>query len=297
MNRRKLFKIAGATIATGMTASCATAKKEERVNPFKKSFCLWCYNGVWNVDQAIDAAVKLGCHGIELVPKKDWPKLKAAGLECSVVSAGHGYVKAMNNRKFHDECVKSLTQAIDDAHEAGYKNVITFIGFADTTNEGGSLVTREEGIKNSIDGFRRIVGYAEKKGVILQLEMLNSRDPVKMKGHPGYQGDNLEFCGEVIRTVNSPNLKLLFDIYHVQIMQGDLCRRIEENIDIIGHIHTAGCPGRNELDDRQEINYPAVIQKLADLGYKGYVTHEFIPTRDPYEGLVEAFANCSVRPS
>jgi hydroxypyruvate isomerase len=140
-----------------------------------------------------------------------------------------------------------------------------------------------------------VVGHAEKAGITLCLEHLNSRDGSDpMRGHPGYQGDDLDWVVSIIRKVGSPRLKLLFDIYHVQIMHGDVIRRIEENKDVIGHIHTAGNPGRGELDEAQEIQYAAVMKKLLAIKYAGYVGHEFIPTRDPLAGLKQAISVCDV---
>ncbi|MCH2207433.1 MAG: TIM barrel protein [Lentisphaerales bacterium] len=294
MDRRNLLKMAGGSLAlSSISCQSATVAGSSKSFPFKKSFCFWCYKDHWGIEQQIDAALKLGCDGIELVDPKHFDKLKAAGLECSLTTS-HGYTKGMNNKIFHDENIKKMKERIDVTKKYGFSNVITFVGFADTTKFGGSKIDPEEGIKNCIEGYKKIIGYAEKKGITLQMEILNSRVEEKMKGHPGFAGDTVEYCGEIIRAIGSENLKILFDIYHVQVMQGDLITRIGENADIIGHIHTAGCPGRNELDDTQEINYPAVMKKLKEIGYKDYVTHEFIPTREPYNGLVEAFERCSI---
>jgi hydroxypyruvate isomerase len=151
------------------------------------------------------------------------------------------------------------------------------------------------GAQNCVDSFKQIVPYAEKKNVTICLEMLNTRDDSHpMKGHPGYQGDHTDYCIDIIRRVGSPNLKLLFDVYHVQIMDGDVIRRIRQLHEYIGHIHTAGNPGRGELDDAQEINYKAVMQALVDVGYDGFVGQEFIPTRDPLDGLRQAIEVCDV---
>jgi hydroxypyruvate isomerase len=146
-----------------------------------------------------------------------------------------------------------------------------------------------------VAGFKQIVGYAEKKGINLAIEMLNSRvTDHPMKGHPGYQGDHVDYCMEIIRQVGSNRLGLLFDIYHVQIMDGDIIRRIHQCGEAIMHVHTAGNPGRGELDAAQEINYPPCMQALLDIGYKGYVGQEFIPTRDALAGLTEAVKLCDV---
>ena len=143
-------------------------------------------------------------------------------------------------------------------------------------------------------GFKEIIGHAEKNKVTLVLEMLNSRYSKDMIGHPGYQGDHTEYCVDIIKRVGSERLKLLFDIYHVQIMDGDVITRIKQHKDVIGHVHTAGNPGRGELDDLQEINYPPIMSALLEVGYKGYVGQEFMPTRDPLAGLREAVALCDV---
>ena len=150
------------------------------------------------------------------------------------------------------------------------------------------------GLENCVSAYKKIVGYAEKKGVNLCLEMLNSRVATEMKGHPGYQGDHTDYCIEIIKRVGSPRLKLLFDIYHVQIMDGDIISRIRENREYIGHYHTAGNPGRNEIDQTQEINYEPIMKEIASGDYQGYVGQEFIPTRDPFQGLKEAVELCDV---
>ena len=156
-------------------------------------------------------------------------------------------------------------------------------------------MTDEEAFDNCVTGLKKIAGHAEKQNVTICLEHLNTRDDSHpMKGHPGYQGDNVDAVADMLRRVGSDNVRLLFDIYHVQIMNGDVIRRIEECKDIIGHVHTAGNPGRGELDESQEINYPAIMQKLLAIGYKGYVGQEFIPTRDPFVGLREAVMLCDV---
>ena len=156
-------------------------------------------------------------------------------------------------------------------------------------------ISAEQGAKNCVKGLKKIIGYAEKKGVTICIEHLNTRDDSHpMKGHPGYQGDKIDYVCDIARAVGSPNMKVLFDIYHVQIMDGDVIRRIEQCKDVIGHIHTAGNPGRKELDDTQEINYPPIMRKLLDIGYKGHVGQEFIPTGDPMKGLIEAVELCDV---
>ena len=295
MDRRNLLKLAGASVAAGAVGCASNTERTicPKSNPFKKSFVSWCYNKVWPLEKQIEEAIALGCTALEFVPPKKWDLLKKGGLECNMVGS-HGYVKGMNNKDHWAECETKLRNSIDNASAAGFPNVISFTGFYDTTKQGGSVVDDETGQKNCIEAYKKIIGYAEKKNVKIQIEVLNSRVNEKMKGHPGYSGDRVEYIADIIRAVGSPNLQILFDIYHVQVMQGDIITRINENKDIIGHIHTAGCPGRGELDDKQEINYRAVFKALKDTGYREYVSHEFIPTRDARQGLVEAFNLCCV---
>lgn len=293
MDRRNLLKLAGASVAATAVGCASTEKVELKANPFKKSFVSWCYNKVWSFEKQIEVALALNCTALELVPPKKWDLLKKAGLECNMVGS-HGYVKGWNNKKHWAECERKLHESIDNASAAGFPNVISFTGFSDTTKQKGSVIDDETGKANCIEGFKKVIGYAEKKNVKIHIEVLNSRVNESMKGHPGYSGDRVEYIADIIKAVGSPNLKILFDIYHVQVMQGDLITRIKANKDIIGHVHTAGCPGRGELDDKQEINYKAVFQALKDTGYREYVSHEFIPTREPRQGLVEAFKLCRV---
>jgi hydroxypyruvate isomerase len=160
---------------------------------------------------------------------------------------------------------------------------------------GRRVIDPDEGLKNCVAGFKRVVGYAEKKQINLAIEMLNTRaSDHPMKGHPGYQGDHVDYCMDIIRQVGSPRLGLLFDIYHVQIMDGDIIRRIRQCGEAIKHVHTAGNPGRGELDETQEINFPPIMKALIDIGYQGFVGHEFIPTRDPLAGLTQAVRLCDV---
>ena len=184
-----------------------------------------------------------------------------------------------------------------DAYMKAYIDLAPQIGAEWIVVHGGYHFTacRTIRMQASIERLKRISAYAEKKGVNVCLEMLNTRDDSDPnKGHPGYQGDHIDYCLDIVKKVGSPNMKLLFDIYHVQIMDGDVIRRIHECGEHIGHVHTAGNPGRGELDNDQEINYPPIMKALLDIGYKGFVGQEFIPTRDPLQGLTEAVELCDV---
>ncbi len=295
VTRREIFAgMAGAmgTLSLAKLAESEETKKEARAvtrGRINQSVASWCFENYWDLDKTCQIARQLGCKSIELVPPENWATLKKYGLVCALVSS-HMFVRGMNNPLHWKECLSTMEKAIDDAAEAGFKSVITFTGYGDTSGEEkGSKVDPEEGAKNCVEGYKKIIGHAEKKKVNLCLEQLNTRDDTHpMKGHPGYQGDHVDYCMDIIKKVGSPNMKLLFDVYHVQIMDGDLVRRVKQCGEYIGHVHVAGCPGRGELDQNQEINFPPVMRALIDIVYKGFVGHEFIPTRDPLEGLTEA---------
>jgi hydroxypyruvate isomerase len=286
---------AGASIGTAR-ASAETSETGGRAvtrGRLRQSVCLWCFEKHWDLQQTCRIAAELGCRSVELVEPQHWPVLKKHGLVCALTPA-HMFIRGMNNPAHWDECLEKLRSGIDASAAAGFPNVITFTGLADTTAHGGSKVDPDEGIRNCVEGYKKVIGQAEKAGVNICLEMLNSRVDKHMIGVPGYQGDHTEYCVEIIRRVGSPRMKLLFDIFHVQIMDGDLIRRIREYKDLIAHVHVAGNPGRGELDETQEINYPAVMKALAEVGYQGYVGQEFIPTGDPLAGLRQAVVACDV---
>ncbi len=258
----------------------------------RQSIVQWCFAKYWEPEPMAALAKALGCGSIELIEPKYFPILKKHGLECAIgtidMAPDAPFVRGFNNPKHHDAVIKATTDAIDACSEYGYKNVIAFTGMADG-------IPPDVGADNCVAGFKKILGHAEKKKVTLCLEMLNTRDSSHpMKGHPGYQGDHTEYCIDIIKRVGSPNLKLLFDFYHVQIMDGDVIRRLKQHKDYIGHVHTAGNPGRGELDENQEIAYPALMRALLEIGYKGYVGQEFIPNRDPLAGLRQAISLCDV---
>ena len=289
------FAASSGLAALSPKPASAAAETLAKNGKIKQSIVHWCFErgAKWKVADTIKAAKELGCVSVEGCAPEHWDLLKENNLKCAYVGA-HGFVKGMNNPIFWDANFKAIHERIDKCAEYGNPNVLSFTGFADTTAQGGSVISLEDGKKNCIEAYKKVIGYAEKKGVVLLMEHLNTRDSAEMKGHPGYQGDNVDYCADIIRAVGSPNMKLLFDIYHVQIMHGDVTRRLEQCKDIIGHVHTAGNPGRCEIGQDQEINYPPLMRKLLEIGYTGYVGHEFIPTRDPMEGLREAVSLCDV---
>jgi len=295
ISRRKLLQNSGALAATalalGLQQTHAGENQSGPDQPLKgninQSVVHWCFKKYWDIEKTAQVANQLGIKSIELTPPENWETLKKHGLTCAIASS-HGFKAGFNNPEHWDQCIEILRKRIDECADGGVKNVITFTGMRDGISD-------EAGAKNCVAGFKKIIGHAEKKKVNLCLEMLNSRDDSHpMKGHPGYQGDNTEYCIDIIKQVGSDRMKLLFDIYHVQIMDGDVIRRIRQHKDYIGHVHTAGNPGRGELDQKQEINYPPIMQALQEIGYQGYVGQEFIPTRDPYQGLKQAVQLCDV---
>ncbi|HEY3963140.1 MAG TPA: TIM barrel protein [Planctomycetaceae bacterium] len=283
--------------------SAGAAEKAVVRGRIKQSIVFWCFNIAgekWDLDKMCRVTRELGCDAVEIVAPQDWGILKKHGVKC-VLSPngmpGMPFVKGFNNPRYHDEVIARTTEAIDATADAGFPNVIAFTGYKwrDAEDPTSGEISADECLNNCVAGLKKVVGHAEKKGVTLCLEHLNTRDGTHpMKGHPGYQGDDINLVARIIRKVGSPRLKLLFDVYHVQIMHGDVIRRLEEHQDIIGHVHTAGNPGRAELDDEQEINYPPILRKLLATGYQGYVGQEFIPTRDPVAGLREAVRLCDV---
>ncbi|MDP6444998.1 MAG: TIM barrel protein [Pirellulaceae bacterium] len=296
LNRRQLIgAAAGAAFAAGFhSESTAADKKETNVKNgrINQSIVHWCFAKHWTVEQTIPIAKQLGCKSIELIDPKFFPLLKKNGLDCAIASIDMApdppFVRGLNNPKHRKQLFKATRDAIDACKAHGFKRVIAFTGMADG-------LSNEEGADNCVESLKQIVGYAEKNDVTICLEMLNTRDDTHpMKGHPGYQGDDTEYCIDIIKRVGSPHVKLLFDIYHVQIMNGDVIRRIQQHKEYLGHIHTAGNPGRGELDNSQEISYPACMQALLDVGYDGFVGQEFIPTRDPLKGLQQAVTLCDV---
>lgn len=254
----------------------------------RQSVMGWCFNPM-PTSQLIDHCAAIGLEGIEGIDRKFYAEARSKGLKVSLVSS-HGFATGPVDRANHDECVARLREAIDVAVDMDCQNVITFTGM----RVAGMTDAIAE--QNCLDCWKQVIAYAEEKHITLVLEHLNSKDDSHpMKGHPGYFGDDVERCFDLVRRMDSPSFRLLFDIYHVQIMNGDIIRRIRSNHALIGHYHTAGNPGRCELDDHQEINYPAVMHAIVETGYTGFVAQEFLPTwNDPVAALRHAARVCDV---
>lgn len=307
-SRREVLALGGATAALAACGAGDARDSEEEwtraVNGrIRHSVCLWCYadsEWAWDLDTLAGHAANLGLKSVELLAPDQWPGVRKHGLTCAI--AGNGmpgppFVKGLNNPRYQTEVIETTMQVMDACAEEGIPNVIAFNGYKwnDAEDPESGEISRDEGARNTVAGLRKLAAHGEEKGVTVCLEMLNTRDDTHpMKGHPGYQGDDIDYCADIIREVASPRAKLLFDIYHVQIMNGDVMRRIRAMPELIGHVHTAGNPGRNELHLRQEIHYPSVMETLVEVGYEGFVGHEFIPTRDPLDSLSQAVRLCDV---
>jgi hydroxypyruvate isomerase len=293
LNRRKALQRIGGGLALSAAATVPTITRGTDELEFymakngriQQSVIHWCFKPM-PVEELAGHAARMGMKSVELVAPENWATLKKLGLICAI-SSSHGFTKGFAHKEEHAECLETLRKNIDLTSEAGFPNIITFSGF----RRG---ISDDEGMKNMVEGFKQIVGHAEKKKVTLCLEMLNSRVNIEMKGHPDYFCDKIERAVEVCKRVGSERMKVLFDIYHVQIMEGDIIARIKEFHPYIGHYHTAGVPGRNELDDTQEINYVPIMKAIVETGYKGYVGQEFVPTRDKALALNEAVKLCDV---
>jgi hydroxypyruvate isomerase len=255
-----------------------------RKGRLKQSVSRWCY-GKMPLPELCRAVAEMGLRGIDLLKEEDWPVVRDHGLVCTMGSGGGGSIaEGLNDPAHHEEIVGGLTALIPRAAKAGVPNVITMVG------------NRKPGIDdpqaqaNCISALNRIKPVAEGEGVTVCVELLNSK-----VDHEGYQGDRTAFVVDVIRAVDSPRVKALYDIYHMQIMEGDVIRTIRDNAPWIGHYHTGGVPGRHELDDTQELNYPAICRAIVETGFTGYLAHEFVPTGDdPLASLRDAAERCDV---
>jgi hydroxypyruvate isomerase len=269
----------------------------------KQSLAYWCLNAThcqWDIRRVCETARDLGCAGVELAPVEDWPLVRSYGLEMPLAHNGMPdpvFAKGLNNPRYQEEVIATTKKVMDHCAEHGVPNVIAFTGYKwrDADDPSSGEISREEGAANTVRGLRELARYGESRNVTVVMEHLNTRDDTHpMKGHPGYQGDDIDYCAAILREVGSPRAKLLFDVYHVAIMNGDVIRRLRQYRDLLGHIHVAGVPGRAELDDCQEIHFRGVMQTLVEIGYTGFVGQEFIPTRDARASLEQAVALCDV---
>ncbi|HTW81602.1 MAG TPA: TIM barrel protein [Terracidiphilus sp.] len=247
-----------------------------------QSVCRWCYKDI-ALDQLSAYAASIGLKGVDLLEPDEYEVPRRYGLICTMAYAGGGDIaSALNRTENHAAIEAAFRTNIPLAQKAGVPNVITFSG-----NRRG--MSDDEGARNTIAGLNRVKKIAEDNGVNICMELLNSK-----VNHPDYMCDHTAWGVRVVEEVNSPNVKLLYDIYHMQIMEGDLIATIRANLQWIGHFHTGGVPGRHELDDTQEVQWDGVMRAIAAAQFKGYVAHEFIPTRDPFASLRAAADLCDV---
>jgi hydroxypyruvate isomerase len=288
VSRRDLLKtgLSGVTMASLPSAAAAAWPQQstpiKRKGNIKQSVSRWCYKDI-AVDKLCAYSAEIGCKAIDLLGPEEWDVPAKYGLVCAMGYAHGGDIKsAMNRVENHARIEEAYRQYIPLAAKAGVVNVITFSG----NREG---MSDEEGAKNTIIGLNRVKKIGEDNGVTICIELLNSK-----VDHHDYMCDHTAWGLEVVQAVNSPRVKLLYDIYHMQIMEGDLVRTIQKNIDWIAHFHTGGVPGRHELDGTQEVQWDGVMRGIAATNFKGYVAHEFVPTRDPLTSLRQAVDLCDV---
>ncbi|MEO7531301.1 MAG: TIM barrel protein [Sediminibacterium sp.] len=289
-NRRKAIKniLAGsAALAAGSVALPSFASGEKKTTLLKgninHSVCRWCFSSI-PLDELCVAANEIGLKGIDLVGPKDWDTLKKYNLVSTMCNGAEiGLAKGWNDKQYHATLIKSYTEHIDLVANAGFKNL-----FCASGNRNG--MDDETGLKNCVEGLKQIVGQAEKRGVVLQMELLNSKID-----HKDYMCDRSWWGVELCKRIGSPNFKLLYDIYHMQIDEGDVIRTIQDYNVYFGHYHTAGVPGRHEIDETQELYYPAIMNAIKKTGFTDYVAQEFIPlATDKLGSLRKAVMICDV---
>ena len=294
INRRKaigdMVLGTGALTIGATTNSCATPEPKETTpveTPLKgnirHSTCRWCYSSL-PLEQFFEGAKKIGLSGIDLLKPEEWPIAKKYGLECSLATDDcASLTEGFNNASLHDKLYQPYIELIDKASDFGIKNVIVFSG-----NRNG--IGEEKGMENCAKGLDKLVEHAAKKNITLVMELLNSKID-----HKDYQCDFTPWGVGLVKKIDSPNFRLLYDIYHMQIMEGDVIRTIRDNHQYFAHYHTGGVPGRNEINDSQELFYPAIMKAIVETGYKGFVAQEFIPTRDDkLASLKESIRICDV---
>ncbi|MCX2495035.1 TIM barrel protein [Pedobacter sp. PF22-3] len=292
INRRNALKnIVAGTAVVGVSSglSALAMNKTESSGPFRlkgninHAVCRWCFSS-FDVDTLCIEAKKIGIKGIDLVGPNDWPTLKKHGLESTMCNGAEiNLVDGFNDEKFHEKLIQNYTAMIPLVAEAGYKNLICFSG-----NRRGK--DDETGWNNCVKGLKQLIPLAEKHNVVLVMELLNSK-----VNHKDYQCDRTSWGAELCKRLGSENFKLLYDIYHMQIDEGDVISNIRQYHQYIAHYHTAGVPGRNEIDDTQELYYPAIMKAIAETGFKGFVAQEFIPKNaDKIASLKKAISICDI---
>jgi hydroxypyruvate isomerase len=283
MKRRDAITRMGGAMALGASGIDVDAMRTavRGAGRLKQSVCRWCYDGI-PLDTLCKAAKEIGLHSVELLDEKEWEVPKRYGLTCAVANGPCTIELGFNRPSEHDRFVKESERLLPLVAAAGLPNMIVFSG-----NRGG--MSDGEGLANCVAGLKRITPIAERVGVTVVMELLNSK-----VDHKDYMCDRTPWGAELVRRVGSARFKLLYDIYHMQIMEGDVIRTIRNNWDAIGHYHTGGVPGRNEIDETQELAYPTIMRAIAEKGYTGFIGQEFIPKRDPLTSLAQGVKICDV---
>lgn len=278
----KSLAIAGVALGTPMTLQGFTLKSDTNLGlkgNVNHAVCRWCFDSI-DLETLCIESKKMGITGIDLVGPKDWPTLKKHGLTSSMCNGAEiNLVDGWNDPKFHETLIKNYSEMIPLVAKAGYKNLICFSG-----NKRGK--DDETGWNNCVAGLKQVIGIAEKHNVVLVMELLNSK-----KDHKDYQCDRTSWGAELCKRLGSENFKLLYDIYHMQVDEGDVIQNIRDYHQYIGHYHTAGVPGRAEIDESQELYYPAIVKAILATGFKGFLAQEFIPRAKDKLGSLRAAIN------
>ncbi len=280
VTRREALRMGAGAVAAAALGSTAHGA-EARVGKFQQSASLWCFKKTLSLDELCVELKKMGCVGVDLCGPRDWPTLKEHGL-VGTMTGSHSLPNGLAEPDFHEECLKKIRESIDATGAEGFRNVITFSG-----NRRG--IPDDVGLENCVKALKQVAGYAEQKKVTINLEYLNS-----VKNHKDYMADSTKWCVELVQRVGSERVKVLYDIYHAGMIGEDCVADIRDHHECWGHYHTAGIPGRHEIDPEQELDYPAIMMAIAKTGFDGYVAHEFTPVRDPMTSLREAFEICNV---
>ncbi|MEM8967845.1 MAG: TIM barrel protein [Bacteroidota bacterium] len=288
-NRRSAIKHMAGSAALFSTSSIAQSMPHSSDTSLKgninHSVCKWCYGNI-PLEEFCVSAKKMGIKSVELLGPEEWPIVEKHGLTCALASVlrdGYSIEKCWNRTDHHSDLIKIYEESIPMVAEAGLKQVITFSGNRDGMDD-------ETGMKNCAEGLKKIMSLAEKNNVLVVMELLNSK-----VNHPDYMCDHTEWGVELCKMIGSENFKLLYDIYHMQIMEGDVIATIQKYHSYISHYHTGGVPGRAEIDETQELYYPAIMRAIVDTGFDGYVAQEFIPKEeDALASLQQGVEICDV---
>ncbi|MGB5429187.1 hydroxypyruvate isomerase family protein [Eudoraea sp.] len=287
--KRRTFIGSSVAASVGLVSTAGIAMEGKSITTsdlkgnINHSVCRWCYSKI-PMEEFLENLNELGITAMDLTGPDDWPLMKKYGIHASMCwGAGFGIEKGWNDPKLHEELIKDYLQMIPKVAEAGYTNLICFSGNRNGMND-------EDGLQNCAKGLKQIMPLAEKHGVVIQMELLNSK-----VDHKDYMCDHAKWGITLCKQIGSENFKLLYDIYHMQIMEGDVIRTIQEHHPYFGHYHTGGNPGRHEIDETQELYYPAIMKAILETGFKGYVAQEFIPSwEDKIAALKQGVTICDV---